>query len=244
MIYRYIGFQNEAESKLKTISKNRLWFSSPQKFNDPFDCDFPVSSSFTVDEFIEFTYGCYELTGKDPKNIIRKYKIADIESRQALCHSILNAYKTKMSSHGICCFSERWDSILMWSHYADKHAGICVGYDDSNNDDLLIEVKYSTHYPELHIKETIKDAGKVMEKYLLTKSSDWLYEREHRIIHKSCCDDCDESPFPIVEVIFGVKADEQLKRDVIGSMDSNVLYYDAIHEPKGKYGLSRKQYSK
>jgi Protein of unknown function (DUF2971) len=27
------------------------------------------------------------------------------------------------------CFSERRDSILMWSHYADHHRGICIEYE-------------------------------------------------------------------------------------------------------------------
>mgnify|MGYP002227506002 FL=1 len=26
------------------------------------------------------------------------------------------------------CFSERNDSLLMWSHYADEHRGLCIGY--------------------------------------------------------------------------------------------------------------------
>ena len=31
-------------------------------------------------------------------------------------------------SFGIACFSETYDSLLMWSHYADYHRGICLEY--------------------------------------------------------------------------------------------------------------------
>jgi Protein of unknown function (DUF2971) len=30
---------------------------------------------------------------------------------------------------GLLCFSERWDSTLMWSHYAAGHRGVCFGFD-------------------------------------------------------------------------------------------------------------------
>ena len=30
---------------------------------------------------------------------------------------------------GVCALGERADSILMWSHYADEHAGICIEFD-------------------------------------------------------------------------------------------------------------------
>src|SRR5271155_2361889 len=30
---------------------------------------------------------------------------------------------------GVVCFTERWDDILQWAHYADRHRGICLGFD-------------------------------------------------------------------------------------------------------------------
>ena len=30
--------------------------------------------------------------------------------------------------HGVICFSGRWDSVLMWSHYANYHKGFCLGF--------------------------------------------------------------------------------------------------------------------
>jgi hypothetical protein len=46
-------------------------------------------------------------------------------SQWALEHTRLESFE----SYGVSCFSESWNSILMWSHYADRHKGICLGFD-------------------------------------------------------------------------------------------------------------------
>ena len=43
----------------------------------------------------------------------------------------------------ISCFSEIWDSILMWSYYANNHSGICIEFDMSKldkNDELTSQI--------------------------------------------------------------------------------------------------------
>jgi len=30
---------------------------------------------------------------------------------------------------GLLCFSRNWHNPVLWSHYADKHRGICPGFD-------------------------------------------------------------------------------------------------------------------
>jgi hypothetical protein len=42
---------------------------------------------------------------------------------------------------GLLCFSESWDHLLMWSHYANKHQGICLGFDV--DDKFVARVEYS-----------------------------------------------------------------------------------------------------
>lgn len=31
--------------------------------------------------------------------------------------------------YGLLCFCETWQSPLLWNHYADRHKGICLGFD-------------------------------------------------------------------------------------------------------------------
>jgi len=42
--------------------------------------------------------------------------------------------------YGIQCFSRTWKSIHTWSHYGDKHRGICLGFDVA--DDVTPPVEY------------------------------------------------------------------------------------------------------
>src|SRR5258708_5261462 len=30
---------------------------------------------------------------------------------------------------GLLCFSSSWRESLMWSHYSDRHKGLCLGFD-------------------------------------------------------------------------------------------------------------------
>src|SRR5277367_502008 len=44
---------------------------------------------------------------------------------------------------GVLCFSERWNDILQWSHYADRHRGICLGFDVAGDPKKFGNVHYS-----------------------------------------------------------------------------------------------------
>ena len=102
---------------------------------------------------------------------------------------------------GITCFSETHSNMLMWSHYANKHTGICVEYDFSKlfttvPTSLLLPVTYSDKRPLLPIERIVQmdgdcpktDNSKMHEllpdllRALTVKSSIWDYEREWRHI--------------------------------------------------------------
>ena len=51
-----------------------------------------------------------------------------------------NTYNNIRDNSLITCFSKRNDSILMWSHYGDKHKGIC--FELKNNEELYNKVSY------------------------------------------------------------------------------------------------------
>lgn len=43
-------------------------------------------------------------------------------------------------NHAALCFSRSWNNILMWSHYGERHKGICLGFDVP--DEIAQKVKY------------------------------------------------------------------------------------------------------
>ncbi len=86
---------------------------------------------------------------------------------------------------GILSLSEVPDSLVMWSHYADQHRGIVIEFDGSHSTfncrptpksivGYLGKVVYTEHRPtalDQHNETSV----------LLTKASDWYYEKEWQI---------------------------------------------------------------
>ena len=83
---------------------------------------------------------------------------------------------------GMCCFSEYPDNILMWSHYANNHTGICLKF--FNNSNAFFKYAQKVHYSRKYPKKnyfSVNDNN--YYKYsLLTKAVQWKYEKEWRLI--------------------------------------------------------------
>ena len=43
---------------------------------------------------------------------------------------------------GLLCFSEDWRNPVQWAHYADKHQGLCFGFEVSNGGIEEVKIKY------------------------------------------------------------------------------------------------------
>ena len=94
-----------------------------------------------------------------------------------------NKLKAQLNSkRGVICFSKAWENPVLWSHYADKHKGICLGFDVP--DDMLVEINYTR-------KRLVVDIEKLLDrnalnqttiKILTTKFEDWRYEDEVRFL--------------------------------------------------------------
>lgn len=81
---------------------------------------------------------------------------------------------------GILCFSKTWHNPVMWSHYGDRHKGLCLGFD------LLDEWVLPVSYKGLRFKSDAQkalpdDQEKLGTKLLSTKYKHWEYEKEIRI---------------------------------------------------------------
>jgi hypothetical protein len=87
----------------------------------------------------------------------------------------LRRYKAQMSQRfGMLCFCREWHNPVLWSHYADKHAGMCLGFDVPGS--LVKPVKYKFRRSQLRLPPTKDEADEL----LYTKYRDWRYERELR----------------------------------------------------------------
>jgi hypothetical protein len=90
---------------------------------------------------------------------------------------------------GLLCFSRRWHNPLLWSHYADKHRGVCLGFDVVY--DGLVRVSYVRDrltdpfrgVPVSRLSEAMpqEQLEGLIRRVLSTKFRDWRYEQEQRL---------------------------------------------------------------
>ena len=96
------------------------------------------------------------------------------------CRNLINR------NQRVLCLSKNKDSILMWSHYAQNHTGIAIGFDKNYRFiKNACEIQYSEN-PQNIEGRILKDLcanNQAKNEYvalLLTKYIDWQYENEVR----------------------------------------------------------------
>ena len=84
---------------------------------------------------------------------------------------------------GLICFSKSWKNPVQWSHYADRHQGLCLGFDI--DDEHLAPVNYSAERIKSNENEMAsvlnKDPDRITE-IIYTKFDHWHYEEEVRML--------------------------------------------------------------
>jgi hypothetical protein len=116
-------------------------------------------------------------------------------------------FVAKAKGYGVCCFSASCSDILMWSHYADGHRGLCLEFDSRCfPPDKVFQVNYSECYPSLPPEVATLDRplqfDKLME-LLTTKSKHWEYEEEWRVFTEVGGKPINYSPDVLTRVYFG-----------------------------------------
>lgn len=110
------------------------------------------------------------------------FELLGYSSRDPLIRAAFNRTKDQMAqSTGLLCFSRSWRNPVQWGHYADRHRGICLGFDVS--DALLTAVSYRRRrlQPDLAAIEGDPAAAEQhMRQIIATKFSHWRYESEVR----------------------------------------------------------------
>ena len=86
---------------------------------------------------------------------------------------------------GLLCFSKTWKNPVQWSHYAEQHQGICLGFDVP--DILAKAVTYRKTPLRLNRERLQADANfaqRFADRLVSTKFEDWRYEQEVRLFIK------------------------------------------------------------
>lgn len=195
-LYKY---QSCNEYALNNLRRRSFWFSKPQNFNDPFDCNINLQLGDLTEENFELLFNWAREVAPDKKDFEEKYH-SEGKVTKSFQNKVFEGSRNatalllekRFSDVGVTCFSEINDDILMWSHYASSHQGICLEFDTTkspfvrtNNpdkDSAIEKVDYSDSYPIISPKQIVSNQLPSLPQYLLTrKSSHWSYEKEWRL---------------------------------------------------------------
>lgn len=163
---------------------------------------------------------------------------------------------------GIFSLSINPNNQLMWSHYADEHKGICLGFKEVNGSRLsdkehLLPVIYSDELPEMNkdgfnvsmnfsmdenghpytssLKIAFSDS--TLQKAISTKPKCWAYEEEWRYVEPYPGEF--DWPGPLEEVIFGLKCTEERRYHYISLLEENIEYSVRLYEMRKIRGTNQ-----
>lgn len=183
-LYRYQPFN--IDRLRPVIVDKRLYFSRPGSFNDPWDCkpcfDIDLSDDASVLAHAEY----FERVDRKHNSHLSEEEHAararllreDRDFLEARVQDMYGIHAEIDRRYRVCCLASLPVVPLMWSHYAAAHAGVCLQFSVDDFFGRALRVQYSDYYPSMSL---VADGPAALEA-LLTKSSDWSYEEEYRLI--------------------------------------------------------------
>jgi len=224
-IYKYIN----VESGIKILKNKTLWFSKPERFNDPYDCYKRLikitPSAKGIESYVDRNFPRIKKTERDRK--IKYY----LNNQETLMEDIKQGIKEREDNIGVTCFSKSFNNILMWSHYSDNHTGICIGFkfNFSTEDFFIYPVNYLHEFPNTDYFTVPENA---LLDWVLTKSTNWQYEQEIRAVSFNRSGIHSIESNVITEVYLGSKINPRDK-EIIKSLSENTnikLFQMAMEE--------------
>lgn len=237
-LYKY----RDIESVKKIISNNSLLFSSALDFNDPFDCQVLIRTDLKKNQLKNFMRKEIDKPGMSNnkiKEIVKSCK-KDKSSFKSLLRTEI---KQNINDSGICCFSKNNDNILMWSHYAQNHSGVCLKFDLKK--DIVFftypfPVNYKADFPTINV---ITDHNWPITS-VVSKHEGWRYEEEVRVVKIDNKGLFAFKKDALIEVIFGYRTEKKEVNEIkqlITEYGYPNVNYKSVSIVKGKYKLEIKQ---
>lgn len=111
------------------------------------------------------------------------FELLALNFREHHVRKVMREFKSSNNSQtGFLSFSRNWNNPVLWSHYASRHHGVCLGFD------LLRARVQEVEYEDQRIlaqldefNDPTKIDADLKQRLLCTKSSHWDYEEELRV---------------------------------------------------------------
>lgn len=186
-LYKYESWN---EYSLANLKNQQLYFSKPRSFNDPFDCSIDCQFEDITEEQYDLLHDRYLKVAPDKSHFRKRFGNTPTDDFKTFIRLVLEGELKESTNcsfdHGVTCFSETKDEILMWSHYSGSHTGFCLEFDTSFDPfSKAQQVRYKEDFPKVNPAKIILDPSlpEALKAYL-TKHKSWEYEKEWRSFHE------------------------------------------------------------
>ena len=238
-VYKYLPPSRADIFEVKSIR-----FTQPVLFNDPFESKPHLTYGLTLEEIKQALskswseYGWSTEAVREFENSVSREFLEDFSSLSYDHHEEI--YDNIGSNIGVLSLTEKCNNLLMWAHYAQSHEGFVIGFDPSHhffssrkNDGQIGElqkVRYSNERP----KKSINSVS-LFDVYL-TKSKEWEYEQEFRLLrHLDTADTkFPVEPYPVClfklppscirSVLFGCRMNDTVRDRILSTLKSDADY--------------------
>ncbi len=238
-LYNYLPISSRS---LGIIATGKIWYAKPKSFNDPFDCGMDLCDNLTIEEKIQVLHVKMKRQGWTEKMITEQLlhslktngNLNDTAAK--IIQKLTDLIHQNRDNIGILSLSRTCKSVLMWSHYAAEHCGMCIEFTVSVSNSLH-KIDYATDVPQNTLHDIyVKRDSKIIS-LLTTKQKHWLYEKEYRLV-VGRGDILNDIPGPITSIIFGLRtlqSDELLTRKIASDLDG-IRYKKCVREA-GKFSV-------
>ena len=180
----YVAFKFKAINAqlLKSLESGEIFFASPDRLNDPFDC------RVNIPQALQNAIG--KSTGSTRTRL---------EKMRAM-GKFFDKVQSDLQMMGVFSMSLELDNSLMWSHYGNNHRGICLTYSFPESffyeqSKIILGIDrvkfgvdplsdwFATESPSLDSFEKFGIA--LIVRALTVKAKAWEYEQEVRIVRRS-----------------------------------------------------------
>lgn len=211
------------------LANSTIYFSAPEKLNDPFDCQVNIDS-------------CLSNAIAESEGETKAY-LETLKRLPTFSSSLQDALRRV----GICSFSLILTQPLLWAHYADNHRGVCLTYridekfflDERNRIIGLAPTAYGASplrdwfkmvAPKLGEPASRGMGTELCKKLFTVKGECWAYEKEIRAI-REIPGSLEVPRESLVQVCFGLRTLDETRNAVRACIKhSEVKYCQIVHD--------------
>jgi hypothetical protein len=249
-LYKYQPFNAQTLENLTTAS---VWFSAPINLNDPYDCDLAGIDPAKLTE-ADFQLALDHMQELTPEQTARWCPggVMTLRFRESLVKYLEQVFDEhradRRQRRGIACFSERYDDIVMWSHYANGHRGFCLEFDTAIKPFSSAKpVTYNDDFPSVPLSLLFSDActdadtDVLLQAFVLTKAKCWEYEQEWRAMHMEPGKGFGYGPRGLTGLYIGAAMPDAQREIIFRILSGTAVKFYVMRRDKRGFRLSSKR---